>query len=77
LFDLFPDVFLHIVEVIVDESACLMIRLVDEAVLVDVNRENLVRQILLNGLSVFIIEPCVDVIQIVVVKINVEIASQF
>jgi hypothetical protein len=75
LFNLLPDVFLHVIEVIIDESACLMIRLVDETVLVDVNRENFVRQILLNRLSVFIVESCVNVIQVVLVEVNVEVAS--
>jgi hypothetical protein len=49
--------------------------LVDETVLVDVNRENFVRQILLNRLSVFIVESCVNVIQVVLVEVNVEVAS--
>jgi hypothetical protein len=33
-------------------------------------------QILLNGLSVFIIESCVNVIQVVAVEVNVQVATQ-
>ncbi len=74
-FDLLPDVFLHVIEVIVDESAGLMIRLVDEAVFIDVDHEDFVRQILVNWLLIFVVKSCIDVIQIVVVQVDVEIAA--
>ena len=66
---------MHIVEIVVDESAGLMIRLVDEAVLVNVDREDFVRQILVDALLVFIVKPCVDVVQLVVVEIDVEVST--
>jgi hypothetical protein len=66
---------LHFIEIVVDESAGLMIRLVDETVFIDVNHEDFVREILVNGLSVFVVKPCIDVIQVVVVEVNVEIAT--
>jgi hypothetical protein len=66
---------LHIVEIVVDESAGLMIRLVDEAVLVNVDREDFVGQILVDALLVFIVKPCVDVVQLVVVEIDVEVLT--
>jgi hypothetical protein len=59
---LFSDVFLHIIEIIVDESACLVIRLVDEAVLINVDREDFVRQILVDALLVVVVKPCIDVV---------------
>jgi hypothetical protein len=59
---LLPDVFLHVIEIVVDESARLMIRLVDEAVFIDVYHEDFVRQILVNGLSIFVVKSCIDVI---------------
>ncbi len=66
---------MHFIEIIVDESAGLMIRLVDEAMFIDVDHKDFVRQILVNGLSIFVVESCIDVIQIVVVEVDVEIAD--
>jgi hypothetical protein len=66
---------LHVIKIVVDESASLMIRLVDEAVFIDVDHEDFVRQILVNGLSIFVVESGVDVIQFVVIEFDVEIAA--
>ena len=66
---------MHVIEIIVDESAGLMIRLVDEAVFVDVDHEDFVRQILVNGLLILVVKSGVDVIQFVVIEVDVEIAA--
>ncbi len=66
---------MHVIKIVVDEPASLMIRLVDEAVFIDVDHEDFVRQILVNGLSIFVVESGVDVIQFVVLEFDVEIAA--
>ena len=66
---------MHVIKIVVDESASLMIRLVDEAVFIDVDHEDFVRQILVNGLSIPVVKSGVDVIQFVVIEFDVEIAA--